>query len=130
MLIALVVGLGLLIYGIYIVSLRIKLIPLSVIITGTVTDMKETLTSRRHKAYYPIIEYSNPVTNEKESFQHDIGNGRSKYNIGDNVELRYCNDGAKKLVLINAWSDIWSTPIAVIVAGVIFTAFGLYIALT
>jgi|WetSurMetagenome_2_1015567.scaffolds.fasta_scaffold737694_1 hypothetical protein len=124
------IGVGLLAYGIYVLSLRIKLVPLSKIITGTVVGMKETLNSKRHKVYYPIIEYSNPATNEKESFQHDVGNGRSKHNVGDNLELKYYNDGNKKLVLINAWSEIWFTPIAIMIAGVIFTAFGVWMALS
>lgn len=108
--IVLVIGLGLITYGIYILSLRIRLVPMSKIIIGTVIDMNETRTSKGRIAYFPVIEYRDPETCSIESFQHDVGGGRSKYNIGDSLELRYYNDGDKKLVLINSWPGRWHAP--------------------
>lgn len=122
--IILFIGLALIANGIFTLSVRIKFIPMSKIITGTVIDMRITPAQKGRTAYYPVIEYCDPETNELESFQHEVANGRSKYNIGDSMELRYYEDGNKKIALINTWSGIWLTPILSIIAGVIFTAFG------
>jgi hypothetical protein len=121
----LVIGVGLLIYGIYLLALRIKFIPMSKAITGTVIDLHETSTRRNGRAYFPVIEYYDPETNRIESFEHNVGSGRSAYNVGDSLELRYYSDGDRKLVLVNSWSGIWGTLSACIIAGIVFIIFGL-----
>lgn len=120
----LIIGLGLIVNGVLTLSSRVKLIPMSKVITGTVVNMQATPANRNRTAYYPVIEYCNPDTNEAESFKHEVANGRSKYNIGDTVELRYYDNGERKLVLINTWSGMWLTPIISMIAGAIFAAFG------
>jgi hypothetical protein len=127
--IILVIGIWLLVYGISNLSVRIKYIPISKVITGTVIDMRKAYARRGRTAYFPVIEYYNPETNNVEKFEHEVGNGYSKYNIGDILELRYYNGKSKKFVLVNTWAGIWSAPIAFIIAGLIFTALGLFIGL-
>lgn len=125
--IILAIGIWLLVYGISKLSVRIKYVPMSKIITGTVVDMRKTYAKRGGTAYYPVIEYLNPETNNVEKFEHEVGSGHSKYNIGDILDLRFYNGVSKKFVLINTWAGIWSAPIAIIIAGLVFTASGLFI---
>lgn len=122
--IILALGLWLLVYGISALSARIKLVPMSKAITGTVIGLHETRAKRNRTAYFPVIEYYDPETNCLESFEHEAASGRSTYNIGDNLELIYYNSGDKKMVLINTWSGIWLAPIAFIIGGIIIFAFG------
>ena len=129
MIIFLLIGLGLVLYGLITISSRRKIVPLSQVITGKVIDLRETHVRKGRPAYFPLIEYYNPHTGTVESYLHEAGGGRTTYLVGDAVELLFYSDADRKLVLINSWSGKWLAPIAFIVGGVIFTAFGVLMSL-
>jgi hypothetical protein len=121
--IGLIAGIYVFIMGFVHLKRAKKLVRDSVIIKGTIVDLKkETIRQGTNKIYtfIPIIEYVDEKDSVIKRFESHTGYIEGKYSIGDILEIRYNSNGEKTELLINNWFSKWGVPTGAICIGGIF----------
>ena len=97
-----------------------KFVKKSTIINGVVIEIRTRPARRNQTAYYPVIRYYDQSTSSEEVYESNNPYEPSKFHIGDQVELRYLNEGAKKKISLNNWFGVWGLSFMLILFGLIF----------
>lgn len=119
------IGPFLLVVGILLFFKRRKFAKESSVVNGVVAEIRTGPANHNRIAYYPVIRYYDILTSSEEMYESNTAYEASKYKIGDNVELRYLNDGSKKQICLNNWSGVWGLSFMLVLFGVIFCAIDL-----
>lgn len=114
------VGPLLVVIGILTLVKKRKFYKASAVVEGTVNQIRTGPASRNRTAYYPVVGYFDESSSKEEIYESNTAYERSKFKIGDRVELRYLNDGLKKQLCLNNWSGIWGLSFMLILFGIIF----------
>lgn len=109
--------------GIWSFYRQMKFFKTSMVIQGTIIDIRERPASKNKTAYYPVMKYLNPVSSIEEIYESSSPYEPTKYKVGDTVELRHLAEGTHKKICINNWSGIWGLSFMLVLFGVIFAAF-------
>ncbi len=109
--------------GIIILCKRKEFVKKSAVINGVITEIKTGPASKNRTAYYPVIEYLVTFSSLKEVYESNTAYESSKFKIGDQVELRYLNDGVKKQLCMNSRFGIRGFSFMFILFGLIFCVF-------
>ncbi|MHB1152025.1 MAG: DUF3592 domain-containing protein [Eubacteriales bacterium] len=112
-----------LVIGIITLFKRKEFVKKSTVVNGAVIEIKTGPASKNRTAYYPVIEYFDSFTSNKEVYESNTAYESSKFNIGDKIELRYLNDGIKKQICLNNRFGIWGFSFMIILFGFIFSVF-------
>jgi hypothetical protein len=116
-----VFGPFLLVVGIITFFKRRKFAKESSVINGVVTEIRIGPARNNKTAYYPVIRYFNLLTTLEEVYESNTAYDSSKFKTGDEVELRYLNDGVKKQICLNNWFGVWGLSFMLILFGLIFS---------
>jgi hypothetical protein len=111
-----------LVAGIILLFKRRKFAKESSIINGVVTEIRTGPARNNKTAYYPVVRYYDKLAASEEVYESNTAYDSSKYIIGDNVELRYLNNGVKKQLCLNNWFGVWGLSFMLILFGFIFSA--------
>jgi len=112
----------LLVVGILSFIKRRKFAKESAVVNGVVTEIRTGPASKNRTVYYPIVRYYDRLTSSEKMYESNTAYESSKYKIGDNVELRYFNNGLKKQICLNNWFGVWGLSFMLVLFGFIFCA--------
>lgn len=107
--------------GIIVFFKRMKFAKESKIISGEVTEIRTRPASKNKVAYYPLIRYNDPMTMKEDVFESRNPYEKSRFSVGDRVELRYQTWGDKKKVCLNDWFALWGLACMLLLFGFIFS---------
>lgn len=125
----LTIGGILLAFGIGNLLYTIKFLKNSKTIEGVVQKIKKDSFSYldTRQTYAPVIKYFDEVESKHCLYESTTGYSKSRFNIGDKVQLRYYRNKDYKQLRLNTWLGIWGFSFVFLLVGTIFTLFSIFI---
>jgi len=120
-----VIGAISLIIGIICFFFTIRFIDNSKVIDGVVHDIIKDYINNK-STYYPVVRYFDEFDSKYHNYESNTGYWKSRYRIGDNVQLRYYREEKNRKIRLNTWFDLWGFTFIFTLVGCMFTAFGVF----
>lgn len=96
----------------------------SIILKGVVIEIRKD-NSSDITSYFPVIKYYDEVERREHIFKSETGYNRSKYKVGDEVEIRYLIQHGKSKECLNTWFAIWGFSFLFMTIGALFGLIGI-----
>jgi hypothetical protein len=118
-----VIGLGLLVGGVYSGQKRANFLANAETTQGKVVSM-ESSTSDGSTVYYPIVRYTFPQSNQSVKFKHNVGSSHPSWRTGETVTVLFNPADKNDAMIEGGWMN-WLGPGVLTGLGTIFFFVGL-----